>query len=217
MAASDPPRANRRVVLAAYAVHVVTMQAGRALMPPLLVHAPLLLVGLSPIPVHLLAVAPESHPVAFVGVVTLRRLLGAVCGYHLGLVFGRDALTWLEGRSGGTGRALRFVLRHFKRAPHLMVVLMPNVGTPLLSGTARLPLPGFIVANLLGQLWIAIGFFLVGDALRDLILPAVAYVADHMLLFTVASVGLVALTQLVRRLRGQGRGALPGAPEDGAP
>lgn len=197
---------DRRLVLGAIAALVLGTQLGRAAMAPLLGSWPLLLLVLSPIPVHLVLVAPLSDPVAFVAVVSARRLVGALLGYYLGVHYGDAAVHWVEARSGGSGRALRWLKRSFGRFPYPMIVLLPNLGTPLLAGAVRLRMPAFIATNLVGQAWIAAAFYMAGDAMRELLLPVIDFIGANMIAITALSIALVVMLQVLRRRRRKRRG-----------
>ena len=104
---------------------------GVAFSPYLVTHWPLLLVGLSPLGLHMVLVAPVTHPVAFFLVLVVRRLLFYLGCFQLGRTLGPWAIPWVESRSRHFGRFLRFLERLFIRAPHAVVLAMsgPRLST----------------------------------------------------------------------------------------
>lgn len=202
MESAAPPRTpDRRQVLWALGVLLGLRQVGRALMPTLLSKAPLSLIALSPLPAHLLLVAPLSGPLPFVAIVSLRRLLAAAAGYYLGRAYGDAVQRWLQRRDGLVGRVLRLLYRGFQRAPHAVVLLLPNFA-PTVAGMAGMPVRRFVLLDWLGQLGVAVLYYLAGDALSEFILPVVDFLREHMLAITAISVAVVLLLHFWQRRRG---------------
>lgn len=97
---------------------------------------PLLLVALSPLPRHLLLVAPAVDPVAFVLVATVRSLSFFVVCFHLGRILGPSALAWLEGRAPRMGRFVRGIEHVFQRASYPVVLALVGPTVAVIAGAA---------------------------------------------------------------------------------
>lgn len=193
----EPPR---HVLIGLVSTLFVLGSLGWALSPLLFVHAPLLLVALTPSPRHVLMVAPlVSFPV-LVTVVVLRRQLSCVAAYFLGQAYGERALSFTETKRPRTGRFLRGMMKLFERMGPFALVAAPNL-VSVFAGSARTRLAIFIPATLLGQAGWAIVTYRVGDALKEYILPLVEIVAQYMLPLTLFTIAVVVIRQLYRRHR----------------
>lgn len=181
---------------------LVVAQGGRAFMPVLLTKAPVLLLALSPLPEHLLLVAPLSDPVTFVLLVTSRRFAFALSAFHVGRHYGSRALSWLRATGTLGERGTSLIASFFARRQSLAILVMPNFGVPLFAGAAGLSPARFVRINLLAQFLWATGYYAAGGALRVELLAVVAWVTKHAAPLTVVTVSGVVAAQLVRwRLR----------------
>ncbi len=97
---------------------------------------PLLLVALSPLPRHLLLVAPTVDPLAFVLVATVRSLSFFLVSFHIGRTLGPSALSWLEGRAPRMGRFVRGIERAFQRASYPVVLALVGPTVAVIAGAA---------------------------------------------------------------------------------
>ena len=97
---------------------------------------PLALIALSPLPRHLVLVAPTVDPAAFLLVATapfpvvLRRVLLP------GRAFGPAALVWLELRAPRMGRFVRWLERAFAHASYPAVLLLAGPAVAVIAGAA---------------------------------------------------------------------------------
>jgi len=193
----EPPR---RVLIAAVSTLFVVSSTGWALSPILFVHAPLLLVALSPLPRHVMMVAPLVDFRTLVVVVVLRRQLSCFVAYFLGQAYGQQALGFAEVRRPRMGRVLRAVVKIFDRAGPLSLFLAPNL-VAVLAGSARTRWAVFVPMTLLGQVWLATVTYRVGDALKEYILPLMDFVGVHMVPLTLLMIALVVWRQIRQRRR----------------
>lgn len=197
----------RRVLVGALGVLFVLGTVGWALSPFLLVEAPLLLVALSPIARHVLMVAPMVDFLPLLAVVVVRRQLACIVAYFVGETYGEQALWFAERRRPRLSRWMRRVASWFDRASIPLLIVAPNL-TALLAGSSRMRFGLFLPASMLGQLWVAVATYYLGDSLRDYIAPAIAFVRDHTASLTLSTVLLVGVRQWLRhrkRLRLQSK------------
>jgi len=179
---------------------VATGALGAAFAPALLVHAPLLLIGLSPLGRHLVMAATVTEMLPFVLVAASRRLLVGVLAYYLGHINGDEGLAWLEGRSRRLGRLARFFERIFRRAGVVALFVVPGPPFCALAGVVRMPMRIMLPVAAVGQImWCSITYLL-GDALSQWIAPIMAFITRHMVETTAVCVLLVGGYELYRRL-----------------
>ncbi len=184
---------------------------GQAFAPTLLTYWPLLLLALSPLPRHLVLVAPITDAVPFVLVAGLRRFVSSTLGYYLGLTYGEQGFAWVERRSARAGRIARFFERWMRRlgAPALIVVASP--GLCAIAGTAKMPAHLVLPCALLGQLIYASVTYALGEALRQWTAPILVFVREHVFEATLATASAIAIYELSRRRR-QRRAGEPTSP-----
>lgn len=138
----DERRAARRA-LSLMAILGSCSMVGVAFSLYLVNHHPLVLIALSPIGRHLVLVAPNVDPVAFVLVGVARRLVFYLASFHLGRALGPAGLVWLEARAVRLARFVRWLERLFERASYAVVLLIPGPTVSSLAGIARMPLRVF--------------------------------------------------------------------------
>jgi hypothetical protein len=102
-------------------------------------HFPLLLVALAPLGRHIWLVAPIVNPIAFVAVVTVRRVLFYAASFHLGRALGDDGIPWIEDRAAWFGRFVRWLERLFGRAPRTVIFAMNGPTVSGIAGISGLP------------------------------------------------------------------------------
>ena len=156
-------------------------------------HYPLLLIALSPIWRHLIVVAPTVHPLAFVVVAVSRRMAFAIACFYLGRALGPTAIDWLETRAPRAARFYRWLDRVFKRASHLVVLLMPGPGVSALAGSARMPAPVFVLLIALGLSLRMIIVVVLGEYFREPIEALLGLINDYWIPGTILLVLAVAL------------------------
>lgn len=213
MAAASAER--RRIVVAATVVLTSVGLSGAAFAPALLTYSPLLLIGMSPIPRHLVLAAPLTEPGMFMVVATLRRVIGCALLYFIGHTFGASGLEQLERRYPKARRLVRWVELVFERVGPWVLVIAPSLPMSALAGNARMPLWQFLPAVSTGQLiWVGLTYWL-GDFLSIWTVPFTAWLSENVVSTTLACVAGVAAYELFRRRRQQKRteSAVHGATE----
>ena len=191
----------RRIVVAAAVALTGIGLSGVAFAPALLTYSPLLLVGMSAIPRHLVLAAPLTDPVPFVAIATVRRVLGCTALYFLGETFGASGLEWLERRYPKARRLVKWVERMFRNTGALVLLIAPSQPMSALAGNVRLPLWQFLPAVTCGQLvWVSLTYWL-GDYFSEQTTPFVAWLRENVVSTTAACVIGVLAYQLVRRRR----------------
>lgn len=193
---SPPPR----LLIRALIVLFIVGTTGGALSPWLLVEAPLLLVAFSPLPRHVLMVAPQVDFLPLLAIVVLRRQLACVVAYFVGETYGERAIAFVQGRRPWLGRWLRKLMEWFGQAGILLLLLAPNL-TAIFAGARRMRMAIFVPASLLGQIWVATATYYLGDSLRDYIDPVIAFVREHTGVLTVSMVAIVGVRHWVRSRR----------------
>ncbi len=154
---------------------------------------PLLLIVLSPVIRHLVLVAPTVHPAAFLGVALARGLVSCAVGFQLGRAVGEAGLRWLDVRSPGFGRFVRWVERLFERSAPVAVLLLPGLLVSVLAGISGMR---FGVLLALASVGLALRLLaILGFALwfREPILWLLQFFDRNWLAITLAIVAIVAL------------------------
>jgi len=167
-------------------------------------HAPLLLVALSPLGRHVWLVAPIVDPVAFVVVVTVRRMLFYAASFQLGRRLGPQGIPWIEVRAAWLGRFVRFMERLFAFSPRAVVFFMAGPTVSALAGISRMPGRVFAALALTGLVARLLAILFFADTLRAYIELVLAWIDRYWIPGTVVMVALVALYQW------KGRRRLPG-------
>ncbi|MEI9937607.1 MAG: hypothetical protein WDO69_10350 [Pseudomonadota bacterium] len=201
-----------RLVRASWAllgVLTVASVVGTAVSPLLVVKAPLLLVVLSPDGRHVALVAGRVDPALLMVVTVVRRSLYSVGVYGLGAAYGDLAVTWIEARARGLGRALRALERVFARVGAVLLLALPFLSVCILAGAARTRVIVFLPALVLGHclwviatVWLGIRFAGASQAVVD-------FFAERLFESTLVCVALVAAHQFVTRRRRARGGTRP--------
>jgi len=179
----------------------VASVVGTAISPLLLVKAPLLLVLLSPDGRHVALVAGRVDPWLLMSVTVVRRALFSVGVYGLGAAYGDVAVTWIEARSRGLGKALRAMERVFARVGAVLLLALPFLTLCILAGAARTRVIVFLPALLIGHcLWV-IGAVWLGTRFAAEAQLVVDFFAERLFESTLVCIALVVAYQLVTRRR----------------
>jgi uncharacterized membrane protein YdjX (TVP38/TMEM64 family) len=209
---NDEEHSRRRTaVFALLSVVTGLSLLGTALAPYLLVKAPVLLVAISPATHHVVLAAASADPVLLVSVTTARRVLTGVAAYGLGLLYGRAALGWLDGRYPRLARFMSWVERLFARFGVWLLLLFPVPTVALFAGAARSRFVAFVGAYTLGQaLWTGVVVY-VGDSVAVWTDRLTTFLGEYLLESTLVCIALVALQQALSRRR-RGQASLPVPP-----
>lgn len=176
-------------------------------------HYPLLLVALSPLGRHLVLVAPIVDPVAFVVVAFVRRMGFYLATFYLGRALGPTGIPWIEARSPGYGRFVRWVERLFERWSYLVVLVGTGPIVSALAGISGMRAPVFLAlgsASLLIRLLMILGF---AEILRGPIEQILALIDEYWIPGTIVLVIGMAIYQW-RQQRSPTAGRRPVSPSD---
>lgn len=203
---SQPPKTGWRSlppVLLVWLGSLFVLSRVGAMFMPLLIeqHLHLLLVALSPRFTLMLLAAPFVDPLPLVTVMAARRTLAIAMGYYAGRHFGDGALAWMETRYARIARFLRRVERLFTKASVPTLFLWPGFITSLLSGTLPMPVTRYVVVAFAGSVTWAALVLQLAEPLTPLLLWLTAFMSEHVVPLTVASVVIVVGYELHRRRR----------------
>ena len=171
------------------------------LAPALIGEHPLWLVALNPVVRHLVLATNSVDALPFYAVALARLFASDPFYFLIGRDFGRDAIEWIERRSGGAGRLVRFLERLFARVGLLLVFVAPAGFVCVLAGAARVSPTLFVTVNLAGTLTGITLARLFGAALAEPIDAVKDFVEANVVVLTLASLALVVLSSVVRRRR----------------
>jgi membrane protein DedA with SNARE-associated domain len=205
--ATTPVAIPARLVRASWAilgVLTVVSLVGTAFAPLLLVKAPLLLVVLAPDGRHLALVAGRVDPWLLMSVTVVRRTLYSVGVFGLGAAYGDVAVTWIEARARGLGKALRTLERVFARVGALLLLVLPFLSVCVLAGAARTRVRVFLPALMLGHsLWVFTTVWL-GTRFAAQTQAVVDFFSERLFESTLVCLALVTAYQLITRRRRRG-------------
>ncbi|MCS6899654.1 MAG: hypothetical protein RMJ98_08130 [Myxococcales bacterium] len=196
-----PPSIDRRrlaLLLIPFALSALAGMLGTALAPSLLIHAPLVLVALSPLGRHLLLASPQIEALPFFAVAVPRMFAVDPFMYLLGRDYGELALAELTARLGGAGRVVLWLDRAARRGSWLLVLLWPDPLVCTLAGVSRLHPVLFVVLNLVGTVGALTLVRLSGDALAGPLGWVRNFLADNMLTTTAVSALVVLVVASLR-------------------
>jgi membrane protein DedA with SNARE-associated domain len=176
---------------------------GLALLPILLVEAPILLLLLSPILAHLVLTGAILSPLTYFSVGLATSIVQSLIAYWFGLRLGQRAQLWLEGRGAATHAATTRLLEWMKKAAPL--VLLTFAGPPVcaLAGVSRVRPAVFYSAMLASQMvWVGACYWF-GAAVTEQVEDVRSFVARHLIELTVLALALVGGRQLWKWWRRQ--------------
>lgn len=174
---------------------------GLALLPVLLVEAPVLLVVLSPMLAHLILTGPVLGPVVYFVAGLAGSIVQGALAYHFGLALGDKARIWLEGRGAATHAATTRVLQWLERAAPLVLLTMAGPPVCALAGVSRLRIGVFYPVMIIAQvLWVGACFWF-GTAVTDQLELIYAFVETHVIELSALAIVWVGGTYLWKRHR----------------
>lgn len=186
-----------------FAIASVTVARGVAiaLLPPLLVKAPAVLVALSPAAADLVLAAPLMEPWLFFVIGMVAAIAQSAIAFHFGRALGTTALVWLEARSLGARSMTSRLRKWIERAAPLVLLLTPGPTASALAGVSGVRAwwfyPVITVAN---AAW-TIACYVFGSALTEQLDTLYAFIGAHVLELTVVAVTLVGGQTLWARRR----------------
>lgn len=187
------------------ATFTIASTIGAAFMPYFLARRPLLLIALSPLFRHIVLVAPSVDAASLFAVAVPRHFAVDPFVYLLGRDYGPVAVQWVEANTPGVGRFVRKLERLFGKVGVLAVLISPDVVMSTLAGAARVPMPLFVVVNLVGTVGNVIVARWFGNVLDGPIHALTAFFGAHLRAVTAVSVVVVlALNAWSRRSAAEG-------------
>ncbi len=190
-----------RAWLAGFGAVMGARALGLALLPVLLVQAPVVLLLLSPMLAHLILTGPVLGPWLYFGSALASSISQGAIAYHFGLALGDKARIWLEGRGAATHSATTRLLKWLERAAPL--VLLAFAGPPVcaLAGVSRMrPVLFYPVMVAAQVLWIG-ACYLFGAAVTEQLELVYGFVEAHMLELSAAALAWVGGSWLWKRHR----------------
>ena len=172
-------------------IFVVAGLVGTAGWSYFLTRSPLTLVALSPVFRHLVMVSPNVDTWALFAVGVPRHFAPDPFVYFLGRDYGPAAIEWVESNNPSAARMMRALEKLFAKVGPFALLFYPDLLVSTLAGAAKVPLPVFVVFNLLGTIGtVAVAKFF-GIWLTEEIAVLMAFLQRNLLAVTVASVILV--------------------------
>lgn len=191
---TEPHTPDRRLLVwcaVPLAIMTIAGFVGTAFMPYLLARRPLVLVALSPLFRHLVVAAPRVDALSFFAVAVPRHFLPDPFVYLLGREYGHLAAAWADQNSPATGKIVRAFERLFAKVGPFALLVMPDIFMSTLAGAARVPVPVFVVFNLVGTVGTVYVARSVGDMFNKPIAAMVAFFEAHLVAVTCVSIALV--------------------------
>jgi membrane protein DedA with SNARE-associated domain/DNA-binding ferritin-like protein len=185
-------------------VLVVCSLVGDALTTTLADTHPLALMMLNARNRVLVLVTNQVDALTFYGVGTLRLMLSDPLWFIAGYFYGDAAISWVEGRSDGFGRFLRWAEHNFGKRAWPFVIVAPNIIICLLAGAARMRIPVFASLNAVGTVGRLVLLRQVGRSFEAPIDDVLGFFARYRLPLFLVSVALVTFSVVNDRRRGRG-------------
>jgi membrane protein YqaA with SNARE-associated domain len=189
--------------LVAFTVVMGARVTGLALLPVLLVQAPLVLLLLSPILAHLVLTGAILPPWTYFTAGLATSIVQSLIAYWFGLELGERAQIWLEGQGAATHAATTRVLGWMKKAAPLVLIAMAGPPVCALAGVARVRAAVFYPAMLVAQVvWVGACYWF-GAAVTEQVELVRAFVGRHLVELTTIALVLVGGRQLWKWRRRQ--------------
>jgi membrane protein DedA with SNARE-associated domain len=144
----------------------------------------------------------DTVPYYFVG--TLRLLLSDPLFYLLGMLYGDNALAWMERKAPTYGDLLRRVEKFFGKAAYPLVFIAPNNYICLFAGAAGMPVAAFLLLNITGTVARLYLIRVVGATFDEPIQNVLDFFARYRLQLLILSIVLVGLSVWSERRKGKG-------------
>ena len=144
----------------------------------------------------------DTVPYYFVG--TVRLLLSDPLFYLLGMLYGDNALAWMERKAPTYGDLLRRVEKFFGKAAYPLVFIAPNNYICLFAGAAGMPVAAFLILNVSGTVLRLYLIRVVGATFDEPIQNVLDFFARYRAQLLVASIVLVGLSVWSERRKGKG-------------
>jgi membrane protein DedA with SNARE-associated domain len=206
-AAPDRPTPSRRtlaLLVTPIVVLVIMSNIGDLLTTTWAQDHPLALISLNARNRILVLTTNQLDTVPYYVVGTLRLLLSDPLFYLLGMLYGDNALAWMERKAPTYGDLLRRVERFFGKAAYPLVFIAPNNYICLFAGAAGMPVGFFLILNVSGTVLRLYLIRVVGATFDEPIQNVLDFFARYRLQLLVLSIALVALSVWSERRKGKG-------------
>lgn len=186
-----------------------------AFAPALLVTNPLLLIALSPMPRHLVLVAPDAPTLAFYAIAVGRLFLADPFMYLLGREFGDDAIAYFAEKAGRSGKWLLRFDGLFKKVSPLLLFLWPGPMFCALAGASGMSPLRFSLLCVAGTFNAVTFMRLFGESFSGPMMAMRAFLEQNTMSATVVTV-LLSLSLLLLRRKSPARSLAIGQDDSGA-
>lgn len=164
---------SRKVLAGVFGAIIMSRFAGFFLSPLLLIQAPVLLLALSPMVLHLGLVSSFIPEYQYYAVGVTVALLHSFSGYFLGRDLGAAAFTWCLENYPAQRRKLNLLSRWVERSSVVSLLLFPGPFLSVLVGSFRMGRRKFFALTLGAQvLWTVMCKF-VGTSIYDIVMEIV--------------------------------------------
>ena len=206
-AAPDRPNPSRRtlaLLVTPIVVLVIMSNVGDLLTTTWAQDHPLALISLNARNRIRVLTTNQLDTVPYYAVGTLRLLLSDPLFYLLGMLYGDNALAWMERKAPTYGDLMRRVERFFGKAAYPLVFIAPNNYICLFAGAAGMPIGFFLILNVSGTVLRLYLIRVVGAAFDEPIQDVLDFFARYRLQLLILSVLLVGLSVWSERRKGKG-------------
>jgi membrane protein DedA with SNARE-associated domain len=206
-AAPDRPTPSRRtlaLLVTPIVVLVVMSNVGDLLTTTWAQDHPLALISLNARNRILVLTTNQLDTVPYYAVGTVRLLLSDPLFYLLGMLYGDNAIAWMERKAPTYGDLLRRVERFFGKAAYPLVFIAPNNYICLFAGAAGMPIGFFLILNVSGTVLRLYLIRVVGATFDEPIQNVLDFFARYRLQLLVLSILLVGLSVWNERRKGKG-------------
>jgi membrane protein DedA with SNARE-associated domain len=131
-----------------------------------------------------------------------------VVGFQLGRAVGRSGLHWLDVRSPGFGRFVRWIERLFERSAPVAVLLLPGFLVSVLAGISGMRLATLLALGVVGLAVRMLAILSFALWLREPIQWLLQFFDQNWIAITLAIVAIVALNRWRRSASGSNRSSV---------
>jgi membrane protein DedA with SNARE-associated domain len=206
-AVPDRPTPSRRtlaLLVTPIVVLVIMSNIGDLLTTTWAQDHPLALISLNARNRILVLTTNQLDTVPYYVVGTLRLLLSDPLFYLLGMLYGDNAVAWMERKAPTYGDLLRKVEKFFGKAAYPLIFIAPNNYICLFAGAAGMPVGFFLILNVSGTVLRLYLIRVVGATFDEPIQNVLDFFARYRLQLLILSFFLVALSVMAERRKGKG-------------
>ncbi len=169
----------------------------------------MLLVALSPLGRHVALAVPTADHTLLIVVTVIRRVVGELLTYGIGILYGYAAVRWMERRYPRLRRFVSFVEAMFARFGAPLLVLAPSHSLALLAGASRVRALYAVLFLTLGELLWVIGAMFFGGAISGFTRELTAFLSQYLFETTALCAVLVAARLLFNWRKRRASAATP--------